>query len=354
MNIFIYISIICLYCTVAITASAASAKYTCEGNCKDGRGIIYFDGKKVYEGQFQYEKYNGQGIEYRGDGNKLYDGEWKNDRKDGWGISFAPDGSRYEGQFKDDAKNGLWSIFGPDGTKQYEGLWKDGLCEYIGQTKNGKKDGKGTLYGSDGAKLYDGEWKDDRKSGQGILYSHDGSKYEGQFKDDKKNGTGTLYVPAVESKSLFSSLIGSDEKKEMPLVKLYEGQWKDDIKVQGIMYSQDGTRYEGQFKDDKKNGKGAYYVSDIRSAKNPIAHTFDIILVPEAKKDKKTSDPIAAAKLYEGDWLDDRLAGQGTYYYPDGKKLCEGEWMDDKLNGQATLYYPNGKKCTKASGKAAS
>ena len=35
---------------------------------------------------------------------------------------------------------------------------------------------------------------------------------------------------------------------------------------------------------------------------------------------------------YEGDWVDDKRHGRGTYHFANGDK-CEGDWWDNRLLG---------------------
>ena len=40
--------------------------------------------------------------------------------------------------------------------------------------------------------------------------------------------------------------------------------------------------------------------------------------------------------LYEGDWVNDKQEGQGTYTWKNGSKYV-GSWKDDKKNGKRLL-----------------
>ena len=44
---------------------------------------------------------------------------------------------------------------------------------------------------------------------------------------------------------------------------------------------------------------------------------------------------------YVGEWLDDRMHGEGTYTWPDGATYV-GEWRDDKRHGKGTHAFPYG------------
>lgn len=42
--------------------------------------------------------------------------------------------------------------------------------------------------------------------------------------------------------------------------------------------------------------------------------------------------------VYEGEWLQNRMNGNGTLYYMSGKVAYEGNWVEDKFEGQGTFY----------------
>ena len=49
----------------------------------------------------------------------------------------------------------------------------------------------------------------------------------------------------------------------------------------------------------------------------------------------------ADGDIYEGEWLDDKANGKGTYYHINGAKY-EGEWKDDK---QVLKFIKNSNFC---------
>ena len=48
-----------------------------------------------------------------------------------------------------------------------------------------------------------------------------------------------------------------------------------------------------------------------------------------------------AACRYEGEWVDDKINGQGTLWYADGDQY-QGEWRDGKMHGRGTYTYADG------------
>lgn len=89
---------------LGVFGTAVFTNPNCVGNCVDGFGIYTFASGVVrgtkYEGEFKYEKYNGQGR-----------------------ITLA-NGDKYVGEFKDGKANGQGTFTKSDGTVQ-TGLWID-------------------------------------------------------------------------------------------------------------------------------------------------------------------------------------------------------------------------------------
>lgn len=44
---------------------------------------------------------------------------------------------------------------------------------------------------------------------------------------------------------------------------------------------------------------------------------------------------------YEGEWVDDKVHGQGISVYANGNRY-EGQWVDGKINGHGVLHYADG------------
>jgi hypothetical protein len=70
-------------------------------------------------------KKNGLGIEYMY-GLKIYDGEWKDGKRNGHGIQYVKRNIAYEGKWKDGTYNGQGTKYDFYGNKEYEGEFRDG------------------------------------------------------------------------------------------------------------------------------------------------------------------------------------------------------------------------------------
>ena len=134
-----------------------------ESNDEEVGGCPIKKPNKVYEGEIEDGKMNGQGTLRLADGS-VYEGEWKDGNMHGKGTYTSSYGSVYEGEWKDDKKHGKGKLTFSNGDV-YEGEWKDG-----------KMNGKGKMTYSNGS-VYEGKWKDDKKHGKGTYTSPSGSVY---------------------------------------------------------------------------------------------------------------------------------------------------------------------------------
>jgi hypothetical protein len=71
---------------------------------RSGNGKLEYDGC-VYEGEFEFDMFDGKGSLHFKEIGKVYEGEFSKNLMSGDGVMILPDESRYEGQFK----NGMFS-----------------------------------------------------------------------------------------------------------------------------------------------------------------------------------------------------------------------------------------------------
>eukprot|EP00906_Rhabdomonas_costata_P029509 RCo041635 len=97
----------------------------------------------------------------------------------------------------------------------------------------------------------------------------------------------------------------------------YEGGWVKDgvplvIKRKGFgVYIDGNNRYEGQWENDKMKGEGSFY--------------FD------------------SGAVYKGWWTDNQFEGKGTYTWPDSS-CYEGSWRSNRMHGEGVYRDVNGKR----------
>ena len=68
---------------------------------RHGYGVQYWNDGAHYEGQWSYNKAEGQGTFWHAEGD-VYKGEFKNDMANGYGEYTHINGSKYKGEFRDD------------------------------------------------------------------------------------------------------------------------------------------------------------------------------------------------------------------------------------------------------------
>ncbi|MBF0466281.1 MAG: hypothetical protein HQK88_14765 [Nitrospirae bacterium] len=205
-----------------------------KGDCRNGYGILVYDDKSRYEGEFKNGGLNGQGTLAYANGNK-YVGVFRDGQVNGQGNYTYANGDKYVGQFKDGKSEGDGVYTFGNGNK-YEGHFKDAKSNgwgvftytngdrYAGQFKDGKGDGDGHYTYADGTR-FAGLFKDGKKNGHGVYTYADGSKYEGEFKDNKKDGRGIFTYP---DGSKIDTSFANDKPEENYLVTIGERKGKKD------------------------------------------------------------------------------------------------------------------------------
>ena len=98
----------------------------------------------------------------------------------------------------------------------------------------------------------------------------------------------------------------------------------------------DGNKYNGDFVEDKRQGKGTYIrVTDKATYTgewyNNVRHGYGVEEIPSKE----------GTQRYEGEWKEDKRCGFGKILYANGDRY-EGEWLDNLRHGQGKFYYTNG------------
>lgn len=91
---------------------------------------------------------------------------------------------------------------------------------------------------------------------------------------------------------------------------MFDGEWKDDIKVKGILSYRNGDKYEGTLLKDEPHGQGVY--------------------------------SFARGDEYRGDFVKGWIEGSGTYTLADATKLYTGQWDKAKKHGIGELRLSDG------------
>lgn len=108
--------------------------------------------------------------------------------------------------------------------------------------------------------------------------------------------------------------LNPQQKADAPnLVKLYEGQWRNDhYHGRGTLYyHKDGGKYEGEFDKGRRHGWGVMFYPD--------------------------------GTRYEGEWENGERCGQGVMWLTNGDRF-EGLWRHDMKNGPGRYHYTSLKR----------
>ena len=209
---------------------------------RNGKGIQYYKGNKIFEGIYKKGKKwegkikeykliyeNGRIRNYDNDNNLIYEGEYMNSlvkRKSQEYIYLYKE--EFEGEYINGKFNGILKRYNDKGKLLFEG-------KYI----NGEKNGEAKEYDEKGNVLFEGEYKNDKKY-NGII-RHFNNKgiitFEGEYTKGEKSGKVKCYKDHGDHSTLF-----------------YDGQFlKGEMNGQGKLYNDEGKLiFEGEFKEGKK------------------------------------------------------------------------------------------------------
>ena len=306
-----------------------------------------------------------------------YDGEWQRGKLCGFGRKYAKgyydisqgeddDASKslvYAGEFNDNRFNGKGKQYRQTGKIAYDGDWLDGW-----------KCGEGTEYYENGRVKFTGSWNRDRYHGKGVYTAENGDVIEGEWTDGLLNGEAVLKTRddcvynrvykdgEVVSEKLISGTPKPSHDAGRVIVfdngtykgevdfngkmcgkgvytytngNVYEGRFKDGVKQgEGVFTWADGNVYDGLWEDDMRNGRGEYrykngnrYVGDWKdNVKNGVGEFF-----------------YSSGEKYEGSFENSLRHGHGVFYYRNGA-VFEGEWINDMLNGEGILTAKDGSR----------
>ncbi len=111
------------------------------GDCYDGPGILIRENQERYEGNFQYGKKHGLGVQFYPGGAVRYKGLFREDLRSGEGAYYFSNGDRFVGTFLHNVPEGKGTYFYADG-ERFTGTFHEGLREGYGvlQRADGKRE----------------------------------------------------------------------------------------------------------------------------------------------------------------------------------------------------------------------
>lgn len=162
---------------------------------------------------------------------------------------------------------------------------------------------------------FDGEWKLNKRNGHGSMVWPDGSRFEGEWRNDER----------VQGKLV------------MPDHNVYEGHFRND-KFHGIgkiTYDRDGTSFEGIF----ANG----FASTIGRLTPADGHQVYIGAVEDLKKHGcGILIDHGSGRRYEGEFEDDVALGNGRLIFANGD-IYTGAVQKMQRQGPGCMQYKDGK-----------
>ena len=184
---------------------------------------------------------------------------------------------------------------------------------YIGECNKKLKHGIGTMFFPSG-NVYMGQWESDAISGEGYMIYANGTVYEGQLKDNQKNGIGKLTIDKLQYK---------------------EGEWKDDLFVNGTWCFGDGYELKGHWGDSGFEGHANYfdgvytYNGTCKIPGNSSIDKTDIWrLIKFQEGTLKWEDNVIS-----GNWSDSKVLKNGKVHLEEPGASITGEIVDGKFDG---------------------
>ncbi|CAF1003902.1 unnamed protein product [Adineta steineri] len=242
-----------------------------------------------YEGGKEKGLYEGYGTAtYVGGHN--YTGDWSGGMMNGQGRYEWADGVVYSGSIVNNQLEGIGTYRWPDGS------------EYHGDVLRGRRHGTGVFRHGQSPLTYEGEWNMGNMHGRGTL----------QF-----DGTGQNYYTG----DFILNIPFGKGRRQYASGNLYEGMWVNGKRHgYGVFsWSNGNGEYIGQWENGIQQGHGI--------------HIWYIIRAEESQ--------YALRNYYEGNFLNGRRHGQGTFYYSSGTKYI-GEWKSDQKHGKGKVILRNG------------
>lgn len=192
-------------------------------NMLHGKAVVEYGDKNYYIGDYKNNHKNGQGY-HRFINGLVYVGRYEDDKKVD-GIVIDPKTSKvvYEGDWNYDTYHGEGKLSRRNG--QY----------YKGTFDNGKFHGKGMIYWPNGD-IYEGDFKKGAREGYGKFIYGNGDRYEGEFRNNVYEGNGVYnWNEGDQFKGIFKNgkMTGEGEMK-YSIGILGSGVWDN---MKGIDYS---------------------------------------------------------------------------------------------------------------------
>lgn len=119
-----------------------------------------------------------------------------------------------------------------------------------------------------------------------------------------------------------------------PDSSIYEGYWKADFPIKGRLIFSDGDAYDGDFVNNKALGQGTFYSKE------------GTIYTGEWHNDKRQgqgNETTAEGSVYTGEYHQDKKHGNGIMTFID-KSQYNGEFWEDQIHGKGEYRWNDGRE----------
>lgn len=293
---------------------------------------FYDHDKPLYFGHYENSNYHGEGILFHSNGSIAYNGMFSDGKKHGVGVEYN--------QLSMEIRRGIWTNDSfVDGTTTL--YYNDNLVFYQGSVN--EKDvphGKGTKFSPNGVKKYDGLFHNGQQEGFGTSFDSNGDKiFEGNFHSGSRYGHG---IEFKKGKKVFEGEFHNNIKHGFGTSfndlenEISRGNWEYGRLQDGTFtdyYSTGVISYHGGKKNDQFHGNGTSY-----SEEGLVQYTG------EYKKGKRhgTGTLFRQGILqYIGDFANDKIHGDGVLFYETSVPCYEGKFVRNDIHGKGKLYSSN-------------
>ncbi len=303
---------------------------------RHGRGMMKYHNADMYNGEFERDLFHGFGVyqwaPYEDDDGspiigKRYEGDFQDGKRHGQGVFLMGDGNYYNGGFEKDLFHNVGTLRHKNGNI-FTGEWARGKAHgkmdinfengdsYSGEMQTGKFHGKGKYVWSNDQGFYDGQWERGLKHGKGVRLFNNGNKYIGNFKNSEMDGDGIMLYANGDQ---------------------YVGSWSHGHpQGQGVIKYAHGESYEGGFLHGFIFGSGkysyidgGYYEGEFKKMKVNKANGLEFPY-PDGKRNGLGIRVWSNGTRYEGEWVDDKMSGNGTYTGVTGCQYLGTFWNGSK------------------------
>mmetsp|Transcript_38037 Transcript_38037/g.39518 ORF Transcript_38037/g.39518 Transcript_38037/m.39518 type:complete len:693 (+) Transcript_38037:17-2095(+) len=206
---------------------------------------------------------------------------------------------------------------------------------YKGEYNQGQPNGRGSLWYMGTQEQYLGDFVYSQKQGRGTFFFNDTTIFDGVWRMEKKvkgvlhGSMGDWYAGEFKENAFHGQ--GSLYNKEKNYI--YIGQFENGQQNgHGETSYPSGGKYVGEHKNNLFHGKGKFYVNGTLVSESQYK---------EGERHGKGWFFLREGHNYTGNFRKGMAEGEGTMKFTTGD-IYEGEFSKGKPNGEGVFYYQNG------------